>query len=130
MARYGSLFGVADQSTELTVKRARKTGDGRSFVKFQQVHQGLPVIAGELVVQTDAQNDILSIHGKASPDIQLDVTPAVGAAAAKTKALQLTATEHKTDPAKLKVSEPVLSIYNPTLLGAGRIKTPWSGNWR
>ncbi|HEX2770229.1 MAG TPA: M4 family metallopeptidase [Geobacteraceae bacterium] len=119
MARYGSLFGVDDQSRELTVKRARTTSDGRSFIKFQQLHHGLPVIAGELVVQTDAQNDILSIHGKASPDLQLDVTPAVGAEDAKAKALQLTAFNHKTDPSKLKVSEPVLSIYNPTLLGAG-----------
>src|SRR3990172_266050 len=58
LGKYGILFGIADPSKELTVKRERKADRGRSFVRFQQMHQGIPIIGGELIVQMDSKKDI------------------------------------------------------------------------
>ncbi len=35
IARYGELFGLSNQSRELTVVRSRMVGSGRSFTRFQ-----------------------------------------------------------------------------------------------
>ena len=119
LGTYGSLFGLQDQAQELTVKELETTEQGRSFVRFQQVYQGIPVLAGELIVQTDASRDVLSSNGEVAAGISLDTTPQVSAAAARDRALELVAGEYDLTIAELEASAGELWIYNPSLLGAG-----------
>ena len=54
MAEYGKLFGIADQARQLRAEGAEEAGKDRSVVRFQQVHENVPVL-GELNVQVDVR---------------------------------------------------------------------------
>ena len=118
LSTYGELFGITDQTSELQAIRTEAVDKSRSFVRFQQVYQGVPILGGELVVQvTTAANGIISANGEILPDISLDTTPAVPASSAAETALGVVAKEYGFDPSVLGVSEPELWIYNPIILG-------------
>ncbi len=114
---YGPLFGINDPAQELKVKRQMKAVRGRSFVRYQQVHNGVPVFGGELVVQLDAAKNVVSAHGKVSPDISADVTPTVDLVSATEKAIDLVSRQYNIDASELTNTSPELWIYNPVLLG-------------
>ena len=116
LERYGTLFGIKDPARELAVKHTKTADRERSFVRFQQLHKGVPVIGGELVVQLDAGNGIMSAHGRTSPDAVLDTAPGVSAAEAKETALKAVAERTGADSALLSAAEPELSVYDPGLL--------------
>jgi hypothetical protein len=50
MAAYGKLFGIEDQARQLRAEGAEEAGKDRSIVRFQQVHDNVPVLGGELHV--------------------------------------------------------------------------------
>jgi Zn-dependent metalloprotease len=116
LASYGQLFGLSSPDRELTLMQQEALA-GRSFVRFQQVYQGIPVLAGELVVQTTAQRAVASTNGEILPGLQLDVQPRVAADQAASQALAAVAKYQGVDAAGLRVSAPQLWIYNPALLG-------------
>jgi len=112
LAAYGSLFGIREQEQELTVKKVRERS-----VKFRQVYNGIPVIAGELVVNLDLKRNVRSINGEISPDINLSTTPALSAKEAKGKALAVVSKRHGITKSELSVTDKELSIFNPMLIG-------------
>jgi Zn-dependent metalloprotease len=117
LAVYGGLFGVADQERELLLVRSSPSSSGRSVVRFQQVFHGVPVMGAEMVVQLDADRDVLSANGEVLPGLSLDVEPRVDAATAADSARAAVAKWYALDPADLAASEPELWIYNPIILG-------------
>lgn len=116
LASYGSLFGIENQARDLALMRAETIG-GRSFVRFQQRYQGVPILAGELVVQTDGQGDVFSAGGEALPSLALSVKPAIDASAAAQAARDQIAKQYDVAASSLTVAAPALWVYNPTLLG-------------
>jgi Zn-dependent metalloprotease len=116
LGSYGALFGVDEQARDLSVMRAPAAGS-HTFVRFQQHYQGIPVLAGEIVVQVDSQRDVVSANGEILPDIGLNITPSIAKDAARQRALALVAQTYDTRPATLTVSEPALWVFNPALLG-------------
>ena len=124
LAAYGPAFGLADQGRELTLLRRRQADRGRAFVRFQQVHQGVPVLGGELIVQLDAARNVVSASGEISPSPQVGVVPAVSADVARQRAIEAIARDHNLDPSALAVSPPELRIYDPALLGAPGPQSP------
>ena len=122
--RYGELFGVQNPERELTVmKTSSLPGDAggvqpRSFVRFQQVYQGIPVLGGELIVQLDDQEGVTSASGEILPVSDLNTTPQVEAGRATQIALETVARDYEVDAAGLAASPPELWIYNPLVLGA------------
>ena len=94
-----------EQAHELIVSRA-ETAPADSFVRFQQVHQGVPVLAGELIVHVDQQRNILSANGELLPSLKLDVTPRIDAATAQTNAPLALARFYSLRPAELSASTP------------------------
>jgi Zn-dependent metalloprotease len=117
LAAYGDQFGLRNQDRELTVMRERAASRGRSVVRFQQVYQSVPVIAGELIVQLDAENNVVSANGEILPDVALDVVPEIDAETARLAALEATAKQYDLAARNLVATEPELAIYNPALLG-------------
>ena len=117
MATYGPLFGVQDQARELTVKREKADAGGRSIVRFSQRHNGIPVFAGEVVVNLDRAQNVQAATGELLPDIDLDTRPKIGKGEAHQTAINLTAREHSIDANRLSANEPELWIYNPALVG-------------
>jgi bacillolysin len=117
--QYGALFGLTDQAQELETMRLRTRDQERSFVRFQQVFQGVPVLAGELIVQTDAGRNVISASGEILPELALDASPAVDAAQAQARALDLVARGYGLPTDGLVAGQPELWIYNPILLKRG-----------
>jgi bacillolysin len=114
---YGELFGLKDQAQELRVMREKPADGGRSFARFQQVYRGVPVLGGELVVQLDATQGILSANGEILPDLNLGLIPQVDAETARQQALSVIAKSYNLNVDDLTATAPELWIYNPALLG-------------
>ena len=117
LGAYGSVFGLTDQAQELTVERAKATDDGNSVVRFQQVYQGIPVVGGELIVQMNAQKQVLSVSGEVLPEINLDVTPRMDVETARQRALATVADAYGVNTSDLAATQPELWLFNQSLLG-------------
>jgi bacillolysin len=117
LATYGKLFGMKDSQNELAVMKERTLDDGRAFVRFQQTYQGVPIVGGELIVQTDLGRDVISANGEVLPDLELDVIPTISDESARQMALAKVAKDYGVSLDSLTTSEPQLWIYNPALLG-------------
>lgn len=114
---YGQLFGVENQREQLKTMREEIEENGRSTLRFQQHHQGVPVIAGELIVQLAANKDVIAISGELLPNITLDTKTAVTSANASTVARHQIAAVHNLSTDQLNSSQPKLSIFNPAIFG-------------
>ena len=117
MAKYGSLFGITDQARDLQVTSVKGGDRGRSFVRFQQFYQDVPVFGGEVIVQVDGARNIISANGEILPGIEADTAPNVAPATAMQRAVAAAARWYGEDAATLTAAAPQLWIYNPLLLG-------------
>ncbi len=112
---YAHEFGIQDVNTELSAMRSN-TGEDRSRVRYQQMYNGIPVMAGELNVNMQADGSLLSINGETSPDLGLDTQPALDAGKAHRAAIQEVAKYYNLVPQDLTSTEPVLWIFDERLL--------------
>ncbi|MBI4334072.1 MAG: M4 family metallopeptidase [Chloroflexi bacterium] len=117
LTTYGEIFGLTDPSRQLRTVRTTEADRGRTFVRLQQVHSGVPVLGGELIVQSDEARNVVSVDGEVLPDIVLDVAPAIAAEAARQQALEMVASTYLLPLAALRSTTPELWIYNPVILG-------------
>ena len=113
---YGTLFGLRSQVDEVVEMRDLTVGNG-SFVRFQQRYRGVPVLGGELVVQTDGQRNVVTANGEVLPDVTIDTTPRISAQQAQEQARAAVAQSYKLAANQLTVGQPQLAIFNPALLG-------------
>lgn len=124
LGTYGTLFGLKVPKEELRARPITDPVDGISVVRFDQVHQGIPVIAGELALQVDASGGVLAVSGEISPDLSLDVAPAITAEQAAAEAIRASAKANGVAASDLEVEEPTLAIYDPALLGGPGLRVP------
>ena len=75
MQRFAPEFGLTDPLNELRLSDTNRTTGGRVITKYQQIYQGVPVIAGELIVNANKAGALVSMNGEVSPDISLDTNP-------------------------------------------------------
>jgi bacillolysin len=113
----GPAFGIQDPSSEAELRETEAAGGGRSVSHFQQVYKGVPVLGGEINVQTTGSNELLSANGEALPKISVDTEPGVGAGEAREAALEAIAKQYERGADTLDVTEPELWVYDPALLG-------------
>ena len=122
LAEYAPQFGIRNPSEELTV--LRETGDGGSqIIRYQQVYQGVPVLAGELILNMN-DGGLVSMNGEASPSLSISTTPNLEAAQARELALALVAKHYNLNASQLTASEPSLWIYDERLLTDESILPP------
>jgi bacillolysin len=124
---YGSYFGLRDAARGLDVQRVVAGPRGGSSVRFAQMHAGLPVLGGELIVNLDRGGRVLSAGGEAVPSRELaslDVDPSISAAAAGRAARAAIARAQGVDPAALDVAPAELEIYDSRLLGGPGLDRP------
>lgn len=113
----GPPLGVEDPSRELELQDTEGVGKGHSVTRFRQVHKDVPVLGGEINVQTNGSNELLSANGEALPSISLDTEPGVGAGEARETALEAIAKQYERGTGTLDVTEPELWVYDSALLG-------------
>ncbi|MEI6042799.1 MAG: M4 family metallopeptidase [Chloroflexota bacterium] len=126
---YGTLFGLKDQATELTVMKQSLSNQGRTFTRFQQNYKNIPVMGGELIAQITQNQQVLSVGGEVLPDLQLDLTPKIDLVKAQESALALVSKHYNVPITGLKVTEPKLWIFDEKLMG-GPIIQPSALVWR
>jgi len=124
--RHDDAFGVRARDLRATAT-VRGTA-GRSTVRFQQLHDGVPVLGGELVVSLDAKRNVLSASGEALAG-DVATTPGVGAGAARDAAVTAVARGEGVSAFQLAAELPELAIYDAGLLG-GPGPEPASLVWR
>ena len=117
--RFGPEFGLKDVQRDLQELTSDRAEDGRLTVRYRQSYQGIPVIAGELIVNTNDSGDLYSMNGEVSPNLALSTQPTIDAATAGQTALQAAAKWYEKPAKDFIVSEPELWIYDESLLHPG-----------
>jgi len=114
--RYAPEFGIKNPARDLSEIKRRRPEDGRVIVRYQQKYAGIPVMGGELIVNTNDNGDLYSLNGEVSPDLELPTQPQIDAEQAKQTALQTLAKYYQKTPTDLVASEPELWIFDESLL--------------
>lgn len=122
--RYGRDFGIRDQAAELRVTSVDRVTGGRSAVRFQQLHQGVPVLGGELIVNLDPSGNLLSASGEVLPRLGVATAAQVSQSAAVRSARAAVAKEYGVPARNLAMSSPTLSIYDSRILGGPGLGVP------
>jgi Zn-dependent metalloprotease len=139
LSKYGSLFGVGDQASDLRLAAVRdedleaggqslqfrsfdpfrrlRVNLGMKHVRFQQTYQGVPVFGAELIVHLKRNGQVFAVNGALIPRISLDVTPMVSRREASRLAGEIWKQAYPDLEAAL--SEPALVIFNPGLVDGG-----------
>ncbi len=92
---YGAMFGLNDPANELATLSVQGGENGHAYVRFQQTYQGAPVMGGELIVQMDGKQDVVSVNGEVLPgEASIATTPTVAADAAVAAAKAAVAKEY------------------------------------
>ncbi|MBM3151928.1 MAG: hypothetical protein FJZ96_06975 [Chloroflexi bacterium] len=115
---FGTEFGLADPGGELESLREYSGENGQSVIRYRQVYQGIPVLAGEIIINISPDGRTLSISGETSPGLALDVQPVIAAEIASQVALELVAKSYQLDLSLLSVTQPELWIFDESLLTA------------
>src|SRR6185503_13538639 len=102
--RFAPEFGLKNPERDLTEMRANNPGDGRITVRYQQNYKGIPVIGGELIVNTNENGDLYSMNGEVSPNLSLQTQPTIDSAQARESALQAAAKWYQMIPADFVVT--------------------------
>jgi uncharacterized repeat protein (TIGR01451 family) len=111
---HAQALGIAGD--ELKVLDASDSPGGTA-VHTQQLVGGVPVIAGELIVNLTDTNEILSVSGEALPVGGFDTNPAVAADAAAERAIAAVSEDTTTPSEELDAGKPELQVYDPSLFG-------------
>jgi outer membrane protein assembly factor BamB len=114
--RFAPEFGIDDPERNLAEMKVSKPGDGRVTVRYQQTYQGIPVMGGELIVNTNEQGDLYSMNGEVSPGLSLQTQPEIASDKAQAAALGAVAKWYQGTPVDFVTSEPELWIYDESLL--------------
>jgi Zn-dependent metalloprotease len=114
--RFAPEFGLANPEQDLSEMKSNSRDDGRLIVRYQQNYEGIPVMGGELIVNTNENGDLYSMNGEVSPDLSLQTQPEIDSEQGRESALQAVAKWYQKTPADFVASEPELWIYDESLL--------------
>lgn len=123
---YGRAFGIRDPGSELLLLASGIDSLGMKHLTYRQVYQGVDVFAGLLRVHLDGGNDVTAVNGVFVPEVAVDTTPTLAAAAAADIAIaavaaaplenQITGGPLTSAPADLRVAASKLYVYRDGLL--------------
>ena len=85
---HGHHFGITNAQKQLVRKRASTDTLNQTHTTFEQVHQGVPVFGAEIIVHTDANNNVRVVNGTGIPAIKVNPVPSINANDADDIALQ------------------------------------------
>lgn len=73
--QYRSIFGLTSTTTELGEARITRDRQGGTHLTYKQVHQGVPVFAGELKAHFSPAGELTAVNGSFIPGLAVDITP-------------------------------------------------------
>jgi len=114
LGAYGKAFGIKDPSKVRVLRATPKDQVGMEHVRLQQLHEGIPVTAGELTVHLRGAS-VVSVLAKTLPDpADVETTPEIGGGEAGAIVSQLLREKRFIQDAA--ISTPRLEILNKGLL--------------
>src|SRR5688572_7048718 len=81
--RFGVEFGLTDPLRELTAIHTKHSGSNRKLVQYQQNFRGVPVMGGELIVNTNTDGDLYSMNGEVSSNLSVLTQPTINPSQAR-----------------------------------------------
>ncbi|MDQ2641480.1 MAG: M4 family metallopeptidase [Pseudomonadota bacterium] len=116
--QYARHFGITDPAAELRAFRTLTHGAAGDVVRYRQLHDGIPVLGGELVLSLDGNGEVNSLSGEIVRDLKLR-NPEAGLSATQARRIALDAIakyypQHSSD---LTATTPSLWVYVPGLIG-------------
>ncbi|NIM95961.1 MAG: hypothetical protein GTO18_19860 [Anaerolineales bacterium] len=117
LSYFAELIGLNNPSRELVVLSENQADeDGRGSLRYQQYYKGIPVLAGEIIVNLDSMGNLLSISGEISPDPSLSTIPTLNREEAIEIAKGSLAKGYGVESSEFTATEPELWIYDERLL--------------
>ncbi|HEX3050506.1 MAG TPA: M4 family metallopeptidase, partial [Aggregatilineaceae bacterium] len=116
---YAAEFGLKNPALELQIEQQNQLGIGGKAFRYQQVYQGIPILAGEIIANYNSRGLLVAMVGEVSPNTDLEglsTTPVVISAQAAENALEYVAKLTRMPASELSASNPELWIYDPRLL--------------
>jgi Zn-dependent metalloprotease len=114
--RFAPEFGLQDPERDLTEMKSSREENGRVTARYQQTYQGIPVMGGELIVNTNDNGDLYSMNGEVSNALSLSTQPAIDAGQAQQTSLQAVAKWYQKTQNDFVSSQPELWVYDESLL--------------
>ena len=114
--RYAPLFGLTRPDEEVRLIRDVIKPRRGSRHRYRQIFQGVPVLAGELLVNLNESRRLVSMTGEISPNLSLSTRPGLNPARARDIALEAVAKWYELTTQELKATNPTLWIVDPRLI--------------
>jgi bacillolysin len=114
--RFGPEFGLKNPERDLSELKTNRSDNGQISVRYQQNYQGVPIMGGELIVNTNENGDLYSINGEISAELSVQTQPTIDAEQARQTALRAAAKWYQRTVEDFIASEPELWIYDESLL--------------
>jgi Zn-dependent metalloprotease len=119
VAQYGASFGVSDQSQLRLARQPELDGIGVEHVRFQQQHNGVPVVAAEFLVHLRGSR-VTAANGRMLPIERMpETTPQITGAEAEAAARALIGRNQRDQARGARYLTPRLEILNRGLLQSG-----------
>lgn len=110
-------FGVIDPQNDLQIMEQDRPGENRLTTRYQQTYNGVPVMAGELIVNASEEGALYSMNGEAAQGLSLDTTPSLTADEALKIARQGMVKWYQGEAADYTITKPAeLWIFDEKLL--------------
>ncbi|HEY1524506.1 MAG TPA: M4 family metallopeptidase, partial [Solirubrobacteraceae bacterium] len=121
LVRYGALLGLSGTDDRLVAGPVRRSVTGDSVVRFSQVRDGLPVVAGAVAVDLRPDHQLGSLTASVS---RASVPAAVLTASAATRAALAVARKRLGAGVALTAGVPARELFDPAVLGVARTSDP------
>jgi len=119
---YGTSFGIGDL-TQVALRRSQPPDEiGVEHVRYQQMHRGVPVTAGELIVHLKGARAV-GVNAEVLSDLDVDVIPTIVPATAYSAARSVLEKESPVAASLASYSVPQLEVFNRGLLEEGVFPT-------
>lgn len=114
LQEYGSYFGVNEKSGDLILIENSNDELANTHLKYQQKHQGIDVVGGQLIIHLASDKQLQSINGFIVNDVQVNTTATISQEQAVTTAQAIFAANYP-DKTNSQVEVQGLLIVNSDL---------------
>ena len=113
---FGPMFGLTRPEQEMRLDSEKTKPRGGSRHRYRQLHKGIPVLTGELLVNLDEYRRVISMSGEISSDLDVDASADINTGEARSLALETVAKWYDVRKPRLRASVPELWIVDPKIL--------------
>ena len=113
---FGPMFGLTNPQQEMRPVSQEAKPRGGSRHRYRQLHKGIPVLTGELLVNMDQYRRIVSMSGEISIGLDVDTRPDANQGEARSVALATVAKWYDVPESRLRAMKPELWIVDPKML--------------